>query len=58
MHFEKNLAVNILKTIVGEKNSRKFKNDLQDLGVCDSLWLKPHPTKIGETIIPPTQLVM
>ncbi len=58
MHCEKNLDVNILKTILGEKDSRKVKNDLQDLGVCDSLWLKPHPTKIGETIIPLAPLVM
>jgi hypothetical protein len=31
---------------------------MQDLGVHDSLWLKPHPTKIGETIMPPAPWVM
>jgi hypothetical protein len=58
MHCEKNLDVNILKTILGEKDSRKVRNDLQDLGVCDSLWLKPHPTKIRETFMLPAPWVM
>jgi hypothetical protein len=58
MHCEKNLNVNILKTILGEKDSRKVINDLQDLGVCDSLWLKPHPTKIGEIVMFPAPWAM
>jgi hypothetical protein len=55
MHCEKIIAENILKTILGGKDSRKVKNGL---GVCDSLWLKHYPTKIGETIMPPTPWVM
>jgi hypothetical protein len=58
MHCEKNLAMNILKTILGEKDNKKVRDDLHDLGVCDSSWLKRHPTKIGETIMPPAPRVM
>jgi hypothetical protein len=49
MHCEKNLTMNILQTILGEKNNRNVKAYLQDLNVCEDLWLEPHPTKNGET---------
>jgi hypothetical protein len=34
MHCEKNLVVNILKTIFVEKDTKKVRQDLQALGVC------------------------
>ncbi len=42
----------MLQTILGEKDNRNAKVDLQDLSVCEELWLKPHPTKSGETRMP------
>jgi hypothetical protein len=44
MHCEKNLAMNILKTILGEKNNKKIRSDLEELGIHQPLWLKPHST--------------
>ncbi len=59
MHYEKNFVVNILKTILGEKNNKKVKGDFEKLGICGQpLWLKPHPTRIGESIMPLTPWVM
>jgi hypothetical protein len=52
MHFEKNLAINILKTIIGEKYMKKMWHNLEVLSTCDTLWLKPHPTMTSETIVP------
>jgi hypothetical protein len=51
MHCEKNLAMNILKTILGEKDNKKIRSDLEELGICQPPWLKPHPTRIGESIM-------
>lgn len=51
MHCEKNLDVNVLKMILGEKDKKKVQLDLQVASVHDSLWLKLHPTKVGETIM-------
>lgn len=50
--------MNILQTILGEKDNRNVKAELQDLNVCEELWLKPHPTKSGETTMPLTPWVM
>jgi hypothetical protein len=50
MHCEKNLAINILKTILGEKYTKKMWHNLEVLSTCDTLWLKPHPTMIREII--------
>jgi hypothetical protein len=54
MHYEKNFAMNILKTILGEKDNKKIKGNLEKLGIHGlPLWLKPDPTKIGESILTP-----
>jgi hypothetical protein len=50
--------MNILQTILGEKDNRIVKVDLEDLSVCEELWLKPHPTKSGEITMPLTPWVM
>ncbi len=42
MHYEQNLVVNILKTILGEKDTKKVQHNIQALGIYQSLWLKPH----------------
>jgi hypothetical protein len=58
MHCEKNVTMSILHTILAEKDNKNVKVDLQDLRVCEELWLKPHPTKTGETTMPLTPWVM
>jgi hypothetical protein len=35
MHWYKNLAVNVLKTIFDEKGAKKVQHEFQALGVCD-----------------------
>jgi hypothetical protein len=52
------IYISILHTILGEKDNKNVKVDLQDLRVCEELWLKPHPTKNGETTMPLTPWVM
>jgi hypothetical protein len=51
MHCKKNLVVNVLKIILSEKDNKKVRLDLRVVGVCDYLWLKLHPTKLGETVM-------
>jgi hypothetical protein len=51
MHCEKNLAINVLKTILAEKDTKKVQHDLQALGINQPLWLKLHPAKFGEIIM-------
>jgi hypothetical protein len=58
MHCEKNLAINVLKTILGEKDTKKVRHDLQALGISQSLRLKLHPTKSSEIITPIASWVM
>jgi hypothetical protein len=33
MHCEKNLAINVIKTIIDEKDGKKVRQDLQALGI-------------------------
>jgi hypothetical protein len=51
MHYSKNLVVNVLMMILSEKPNKKVRLDFQVVGVHDYLWLKLHPTKVGETIM-------
>jgi hypothetical protein len=44
MDCEKNLVVNIMKTIFGEKDIKKVCQDLESLGICSALWLEQHLT--------------
>jgi len=47
-------VINVLKTIFGEKGARKVHHELQALGACEYSWLKSHPLKSIETIMPTT----
>jgi hypothetical protein len=58
MHCEKNLAINIIKTILGENDTKKVHHDFQALGVWESLWLKLHPSRRGDILMTPTPWVM
>ena len=39
MHCEKNVCDNILKTLLGEKDSPAVRIDLQNRGICPQMWL-------------------
>ena len=41
MHCEKNLAHNIVQTILGAKETHSVRQDMEDLGLREYLWLKP-----------------
>jgi hypothetical protein len=58
MHCEKNLAINVMKIVFGEKDNNKVHWNLENLGIGNAFWLKPHPTQIGETIMPLAPWVM
>ncbi len=54
MHCEIFFAINVKKTILSKKDTKKMQQVLEDLGVYDFLWLKLYHTKVGETIMPTT----
>jgi hypothetical protein len=58
MHCEKNMAINVLKTLLGEKDTKKVRHDLQACGIRPIMWLQSHPTRIKETIVPIAPWVM
>jgi hypothetical protein len=42
MHCKKNLTVNVIKIIMGEKDGKKMRQDLQVLGIQESLRCHPE----------------
>jgi hypothetical protein len=57
MHCEKNLCKNIIRTLMGENDFPRSREDMQDMGIREELWLqpavdnpgylkKPHPTYV------------
>jgi hypothetical protein len=42
MHCKKNLTVNVIKIIMGEKDGKKVRQDLQALGIQESLRCHPE----------------
>jgi hypothetical protein len=58
MHCEKNLVHNVIKTVLGKKDSKKVRHDLQALGVQEHFWLKLHPSKSDEALMPKAPWVM
>jgi hypothetical protein len=55
MHCEKNLCENIVRTLMGETDHARVREDMKDLDILEELWLlltpnnlvhfaKPHPT--------------
>jgi hypothetical protein len=59
MHCENNLAVNILKTILGEKDQKNVQQDLQALGVYRTRHVgRSHILQGTETVMPTTPWVM
>ena len=58
MHCEQNVAKNILKTVIGLKDTVKVRRDLQRRGVSSHLWLTPHPTKNSRMLKPAAPYVL
>ena len=58
MHYEVNLAKNILKTITGKKDSVHVRRDLQRRNVRRHLWFTPHPSKPGTMVKPRASYVL
>ncbi len=52
------MAINVLKTLLGEKDTKKVRHDLQACGIRPIMWLQSHPTRIKETIVPIAPWVM
>lgn len=42
MHSEKNLSVNLMKTIFGQKNTAKVRQDMEVKGEWPHIWLQRH----------------
>ena len=58
MHYEQNVAKNILKTVTGLKDTVKVRQDLQRRGIMRHLWLTPHPKKFGRMLKPVAPYVL
>jgi hypothetical protein len=52
MHCEKNLCENIVKTIMGKKDSPGSRQDMQDLDIWKELWLQEAQRRGGSFFIP------
>ena len=58
MHCEMNFAKNLLKTIMGKKDSVKVRRDLQRRNMRRHLWLTAHPRKPGKMLKPQASYVL
>jgi hypothetical protein len=47
MHCEKNLCENILRTLMGEMDYCREREDMQEMGIRKELWLQPTTDKLG-----------
>jgi hypothetical protein len=52
MHYERNLCENIVKTIMGKKDSLGSRQDMQDLDIRRELWLN-EPRRRGDSFFMP-----
>jgi hypothetical protein len=41
MHCEKNLCENIVKTLMGENDYARGREDMKEMGIREELWLQP-----------------
>jgi hypothetical protein len=48
MHCEKNLCENILRTLMDETDHCRGREDMQEMGIREELWLQPSTDKPGE----------
>lgn len=58
MHCEKNLVENILKMILGEKDSSKVRLDLQTQGIKRHLWLRQLSKQPKRALMPDADYVL
>ncbi len=55
---KKNMVINVIKTIMGEKDGRKMWQDLQALGNWHSSWSRVHLSQSVEIVISKATWVM
>jgi len=58
MHCEQNFTENILKIVIGEKDSVKVKRDLQHRGIKLHLWLTTNPWRDVKMLKPISPYVL
>jgi hypothetical protein len=58
MHIEKNVCENLIKFILGLKNTMKMWQDMEVCGVCEHLWLKRDPQRLGKIFKPTLAYVL
>jgi len=52
MHCEKNLCKNIIKTVFGMNDSLGSRQDVEDLQICEEIWLQPPRCRNEEYYMP------
>lgn len=58
MHCEQNFRKNILKIVIGEKDSVKVRRNLQDRSIRLHLWLTTNPQRHGNMLKPEAPYVL
>jgi hypothetical protein len=58
IHCEKNLCENMLKTVIGAKDSLGSHQDMQELGIRSDLWLEPVRNDRELFTIPPAPYIL
>lgn len=58
MHCEKNLCENIVKTLLGMKDSPGSRVDAEDLGIRQEIWLQPPRRRQDEYYMPRAPFVL
>lgn len=58
MHCEKNLCKNIVKTLLGMKDSPGSREDAQELGIWEEIWLQPPRRRQDEYYMPDAPFVL
>jgi hypothetical protein len=52
MHCEKNLCENIVRTLMGENNYPRAREDMRDMGIREELWLRSTENNPGHYTVP------
>jgi hypothetical protein len=58
MHCEKNLYENLLRTLLGETDNTRAREDMMDMEIREELWLRPCPNNPGHFTKPHPIYVM
>jgi hypothetical protein len=58
MHCEKNFAENIMKTLLGNKDTTAIRKDLQAKGLRPHLWLQPTGPRLDRVFMPDVPFIL